>query len=259
MSRKYIIGITALDRAPNENYIENTLNNLEQSGVFHSDVPHEVHIFDSGSHSLDYIPKAYDLEIHSPLQSEVDKIREIYNDPERNQITLRQNMVCMADYFSKSDADFAIMMEDDIETCGSFLESVDLWVDRNFKPQKDKLMPVVSFFTPRVGVRAAFRSGQSVWRYPAHKYYGRQCTMVRKEDCASIADWFIQFFKGKSGGHDLVLQGWMLNKFSRRTHLYSSAPCFAQHIGRYSSFVDRKKTRIKPISHSYQGREWRYI
>lgn len=258
MNRKYIIGVTSLDRSPKENYLKKTLENFDDSGIFKSRIPHEVHIFDSGSRDIDYIPTCYPLEIHFPLQNEIDKIRDIYNDPTRNQITLRQNMVCMATYCSNTDADFVIMMEDDVETCGNFLESVDSWVEKNFKPNKDKLMPVVSFFTPRKQIVEKFKSGESIWRYQASKYYGRQCTMVRKKDCSSIANWFINYFKGKSGGHDLVLQGWMINKFSRRTHLYASSPCFVQHIGRFSSFVDRKKDRLKPISYSYQGKKWSY-
>jgi len=168
-------------------------------------------------------------------------------------------MVCMASYCASTDAEFVIMLEDDVEFCASFMESIDLWMSRNFKPEKHKMVPIVAFFTPRKGVMGAFRAGHNIWKYTVAKFYGRQCILVPREFCDEIAEWFIANFRGRSGGHDLVLKNWMIHKFPNRPYLYSSVPCFVQHIGKKSSFIDRKKTTLKPVSFSFQGETWSYI
>lgn len=256
---KYVIGMTAKDRDPRPNYIGETLESLKTSGVFDSDLLDGVHIFDSGSPSIDYIPTEYPVEIHTPKEWLIEHCKKIYNKPHWNCITLYLNMFQMANALADVDSKFVIMIEDDVIFCKDFLESVDKWVSDNFRPNKHKMVPVVSFFTPRISVKKEFKRKNRFWQYPSKNFYARQCVMVKREHCNDIARWFFHEMPLKQGGHDLLFGRWMGSRFPKRPCLYASCPCFAQHIGLHSSFQDKNKQVVKPKSFCFKGENWSYM
>jgi hypothetical protein len=221
------------------NYLGETLTNLERSGALRFRSPlSSLHIVDSGSPELakflvsqvpdSFVPRA---EFHSGRwtlhQTAQRAIAAVAGDP------------C---------ANWCLVLEDDLDFCDRFLESVVGWLDDHARD--DRLM--YAFGANYIQIASHFRAGE--WDYPVGAFYGAQALAWKREDAAQLAEWLgpDPNYNGiRDHGHDLLLQQW--GKSRGLTHFLASAPSFVQHVGVESGINNRFFEFV-----TWPGRDWYY-
>ncbi len=240
------IAIKTADRSHKgrPNYLRRTLENLKRGGVFDSAyLAGDIVLMDSGVGSA--LAFAEDESAGFPRIT-------ISSAPR----TLHQNAAsAIRTAAQQEQADWALVLEDDINVCARFLESVERWLEDHAVAS----LMLYAFGANYAQIRQCRARGDAVWMYPCHAFYGALACAWRREHAAALADWLgpDPFYLNKDGGeirnrgHDLLLARW--GKAMGLTHFRASAPCFIQHIG-LESGLDNKKIEYG----GWSGPSWCY-
>lgn len=244
---KISVAIKTMNRKPTGgiNYLGDTLQNLVRGGIFKSDILSSLAIVDSGSQDIkefwgEETAKA-DLPDYVYIDYDDDKIRTLHQNAARAIRIASQDL----------DATWCLVLEDDIDVCSNFLESVLSWLESHASPSHR----MYAFGANYSQIKSAVEQGDSYWLYPVSAFYGAQSLAWHREDAIHLADWLGDdpSFNGvKNHGHDLLLQKWAQSLDI--TYFKASAPSFVQHIGRQSGIGNRFFS-----FDSFPGREWSYV
>ncbi len=240
------VAIKTADRSPKRNYLRQTLSNLQRAGVFDSQhLAGDIVLMDSG---IGPDPRVF-------LAGGANGFPRVRIDGEDFR-TLHQNAACAIRVAAREErADWVLVLEDDIDVCARFLESVEAWLGDH---AVDGPMMYV-FGANYAHIQARVQEGKSIWHYPCHAFYGALACAWRRGHAAALAEWLgpDPFYLNKDGGeirnrgHDLLLARW--GKAMGLTHFRASAPCFIQHIG-LESGLDNKKIEYG----GWSGPSWCY-
>jgi len=221
-----------INRAPKTNYLDTTLKNLEQGGLFKSRIPFSFQIFDSGSEDLTYL---------KGIEGRYPVVRT------KSRLSLLGNAARALSQGSQQDCDFVIFLEDDIEVCSRWLESIDGWLSHYCS----EAMRIAVFYTPYPDVLRCFKEKRPVWKYPSRAFYGSQCFALRRDDAESLSRYLSSV---ECKGTDLIIKDWLNLTYPTNPFFYASCPSFVQHIGIDSSLGERKAHQCS----SYQGQNWKF-
>lgn len=219
--RGVAIVISTADRSPRQNYLLDTLNNLHRSGVFKSQIIRTI-VVDTGIGVLQRTRAAIWFASHKISVEIVTPIR--HRSSPHNAAT----GMFMA---STTGAEWVLFLEDDIEVCGSFLESVSDWLSDNATPE----VPVYPFCAAYG--KSSGRHRDTPWPYPINAFYGTQAYAVRAGYCWDLGT-FLEGEserRGMSNGHDLLLKEWVQIRFPNLPNLLCPGMDFVQHVGKESS------------------------
>jgi len=229
------------------NYLGETMANLYRGGVFRSPHLHSLTLVDSGS---PYPAEFFRTELGDPpaVNSMMLHGRRVLLDIPGERRSLHAN-ACRAIQLAgqKGDwaehpADWAMVLEDDIDVCSDFLESVVSWLADFRLP--DPMMYV--FGANYKNIRNLYQKGKSVWLYPCGNFYGALCCVWSPATAMDIVEWYgpDPAYLNKDGskiygrGHDLMLARWGRERGLK--HFLASVPCFIQHTGLESGLGNRK-------------------
>jgi len=229
----YIVVCTTVDRFPKPNYIDRTLESLERSGFFDSDLRPALVLTNSNPARGEYLEKFRRLP------------RTTVTDP-GTAAGLSVNAGSAIVAAARTGADYIIIIEDDIIFCNRWIESIDAWL-RSHASAEHRLF---SFFTPYREVTNAMNQGRDSWKYPLQAYYGAQCWGVRGGDGRSIGE----FIRTCPGNYDVALQHWVKRAYPQVSHHLASCPSFVQHIGLISALGSGNP----PVIDDFPGERWSY-
>ena len=157
---------------------------------------------------------------------------------------------------SLTGAPWVLYLEDDIDVCADFLDSVGDWLDDHAGPAH-RVYSFGTAYTPQI--EAEIARGSSAWEYPVHAFYGTQAIALRAEDARSLGEYWQSnpMVRGVSapGQYDLMLQDWLRNRYADG-RILASCPSMCQHIGVRSAI--RPEDPSPPVFDSWRGRDWRY-
>jgi D-inositol-3-phosphate glycosyltransferase len=202
------------DRSPRPNYLQMTLANLHRSGVFHSNRLHSFHIVDSNSLDpvtfvLESLPDGVNVQLHEGGKS----------GNENAAVALRIGWL--------NGAPWILFLEDDIDVCARFLDSVGLWLDEH--ANSERLVYMLGANYPFV--EAAIRAGKAATEYPVSLMYGTQAFVIHHQYALSLVDWWMKHLNDP-GLYDIQMHGWA-RQFpgEMAVNFLTTAPSFVQHIG----------------------------
>lgn len=224
-----------IDRSPKQNYAGETLKNLARSGAFRSPWLKRFRVFDSGSPSLDF------LAGHVPFVFETDTAT-------RNPT---QNAAAALRWASQQGEPWCLFLEDDIDVCGRFIESVGGWLTDHAEDYR--VFPLGANYDLLLSLR---NLGQTAWKYPIDMFYGTLGLAIRAKDAAAIADWWEEKDRNQVGGghpYDIYITEWA--RVQAITHFLTPVPSFVQHTGNESVI---RPGSVFHIYDSWPGREWFY-
>jgi glycosyltransferase involved in cell wall biosynthesis len=201
-------------------------------------------IVDSGSPD----PEAYyDREVfpNVPLTARA-KLR-FDSAPKR---TLHQTAAVAIRSASEAAARWVLVLEDDIDVCDDFLESVAAWLEQH-ATSRHRMYAFGASYSPQI--RLANNAGRTIWPYHIPQFYGAQALAWAREDAQQLAEWLGDdpSYKGnRDAHHDILLQQW--GQGLGLTHFAASVPSFVQHIGTESTLDN------DPFVFPWPGSEWSY-
>jgi len=241
MTIKIDIAIKTIDRSPRRNFLGETLTNLKRSGVLKSEHLGKLWIVDGGSKDL-----------WSYLHSQGVDEDFLINHGDR---TLQQNAQRCIELVSRGNSKWCLVLEDDLDVCDRFLESVVYWLEEH---QLHGTMMYV-FGANYDQIALAHHMHQTSWAYPCQSFYGALACAWLRETAADLAKWlgpdpFLKKMNGdelRTHAHDLKLGQWGIEQ---GLHFFLSAvPNFIQHIGVESSLGNKQV-----VYPAWPGREWSY-
>lgn len=214
----YSIGIVSFDRSPTDNYIVPTLDSLRQD--FESELIDNITIYDSGS------PKSHILKLESYIQ-DFKKVKLSYPI---DRLYIQENgSKCLLES-AKSEVDWVMFIEDDIEVCSNFIKTVDSWLQKNAR--EDVYAYTMAAAYPE-NLKAAGLAGQDFWEYPIEAFYGIQCFLLRRDHARMFGEYLAQAPGGQY--NDMHLKDWLASE-GQRILLTPAPHSFIQHIGVVSNY-----------------------
>jgi hypothetical protein len=236
------VAMITMDRTPTQNYLRETLLNLQRAGVFASDRLRSFDLLDSGSPGLAAflcreVPAGVDVRVQSAKRS-----------ANRNAATALRTG-------AESGAKWVLFLEDDIDVCGSFLDGVGAWLD-DVTSGDHGVYAVYALGANYTFVADAAERGLHAVNYPVAAFYGTQAMVLRRDVAVDLASWLEahEFDLNPDGiAYDLHMHQWA--KARGIEDFLVAAPSFVQHIGRASIVQPRAETHTFP---SWPGREWTY-
>lgn len=242
MVTRISVAIKTWDRGE-DNYLGETVINLERSGVLDSaHLAAPILLVDSGSRDPDEF-------VHRELAR--CSRRDVFglNSEKR---TLHQNAAAAIRLASMRDADYVLVLEDDLDFCSRFLESVASWLEDHFNPA----FPMFVFGANYDPIAESCRRLKTSWKYPVSIFYGAQALVWKTKVAVQLAEWLgpdpsYGLKQTRDHGHDLLLQRWGASLGA--SCFLASAPSFVQHVGRRSGIGNRFFTFS-----SWPGRKWSY-
>ena len=240
--------LRTLDRTPKANYLGTTLANRARSGLWQSPVPFKLTLVDSGSPD----PHGFLAREAYPHVPQGDDRFAVDLPPAGRVRTHNENATRAVEIAVLQHPDYMLMLEDDIDVCDRFLESVVVWLAEHARP--DVLL--YAFGANYAPIDVLAKQGYTSWKYPIDAFYGAQCYAVARQHLAHLAEWLGRhlLYKGRTPQcHDLLLHDWAKARNPHATHFLASAPSFVDHIGRESA-LDNKYFHFS----SWPGPEWTY-
>lgn len=253
MSRDIAAVMVTVDRSPQENYLTDTLRNLFRGGLVPEDgAPNLLYIVDSndGTWPLDVLREVSGRELQSegepkPLDEVVASLRVVGHT--EGTVCANQNVATALRTGAALERPWVLFMEDDIDVCANFFQSVGTWLDRHAQEQY-RVYPFGS----------AYSSNGSTVVVPQGHFYGTQCFAIRASDAKDLADFLEEkcYSRTQDGtAYDLLMSDWVGERYPAWKNFLASSPSFVQHIGRESVI------RPRPNVHKFQswpGRDWSY-
>lgn len=238
-----------VDRSPGQNYLAETLANLVRGGLLTSERLSHLVVADSGPGC------AFSAAALEPLAvAPVPPWRG-------NILTLPGARYCANENVARAlhagvhhGAPWVLFLEDDIDVCADFFDSVGAWLDDHARD--DRRIYVFGANYPEVSEATA--RGETSWDYRVNKFYGTQALALRSEDALSLSTYLVEhcYDRAEDGtAYDLLMADWSQQRWPEIHHFLASAPSFVEHIGRKSLIRPRPETHRFP---SWPGREWRY-
>lgn len=239
----YCITIRTADRAPRRNYLLDTLANLERAGVFRSEIPFVMHVIDTGGSAPEFMAQ---LQLWRSLHAQNIEIESA-----AEKISPNRNAIEALTIGGKSGAEWVLFLEDDVDVCGDFLESVDKWLSDNARPSC-----LIYPFCAAYGAKSGRVHGKP-WHYAIGGFYGTQAYAVRGTDALRIAEWMNARLAEHpmKQGHDLLLKEWSLAVNPENPHFLCPTPDFVQHKGKESSLHPGRFHEYAMFS----GPTWSYV
>lgn len=249
---EYLIVMRVIDRSPKENYIHTTMKSLINSGLFKSEIPFEIHLFDGGSDSTKYLNQYRGL-----------KNLSIHNT--KFKITRNENWLRSVDYVKSTNAKYVIQIEDDLLFCKYWLGSIDAYIKKHQALIDDN--PMVSFYAPYPEIERRTKKKIEYWPGTFQQFYGTQCILFKRDIALKVVKYIRDAIKNidtypfhfrklpHAGGMlgaciDLWLQEWGIHEYEHKAFILS-CPAFVQHIG---------YTEGKHLHQShFIGENWSYI
>jgi hypothetical protein len=249
---EYLIVMRVIDRSPNENYIHTTMKSLIKSGLFNSKIPFEMHLFDGGSDSIDYL-------------NEYKELKNLFIHKIKFKITRNENWLRSVDHVRHTDAKYVIQIEDDLLFCKHWLGSIDAYVKKHQALIDDN--PMVSFYAPYPEIERRTKRKMEYSPGTFKQFYGTQCVMFKRDIALKVVEYIRDAIKNfdtypfhyrkmkHAGGMlgaciDLWLQEWAVHEYPNKSFILS-CPAFVQHIG-------RAEGKHLHQSH-FLGENWSYI
>lgn len=240
------VGVLTIDRTPSANYLAETLVNLKRGGIETSLRVGHVSVFDGGGYqSAEW---ASGVVARVGLSSRAD----VCGFSERKPANI--NVATLLSSLAAWPGRWVLMLEDDIDVCGLFFDSVGEWLDE-YASEEHRIYPLGANY-PQVDTVA--ESGEGAWRYPADKFYGTQALAIRPGDARSLSRYLVERCYDRTddgSAYDLLMADWLRVEYPDAPNLLTPAPSLVQHIGRTSSIRPRPNTHTFP---SWRGREWSY-
>lgn len=238
-----------IDRSPKQNYLNQTIENLDRAGVFKSQLLHSFHLFDScrqlqhfdrwrlGPHSI-----AHKVWLHLASQK--------YLACENAGRALKIG--------GATGAEWVLFCEDDIDVCANFLESVANWLDIHGGDERYRLFAFGAAYLDAMKPRMV--DGFNSWDYPFTLFYGTQCFAIRAQDALSLGLYIYDNpeIRGitNPNAYDLMFHDWMSLNYPDCLFL-ASVPSFVQHIGKNSICTGKEEKDIHMFD-TWPGREWSF-
>ena len=154
---------------------------------------------------------------------------------------------------------WVLFLEDDIDVCGWFLDSVGAWLDAHARDDRR----VYAFGAAYQQIRDVVTRGGTSWDYPVSAFYGTQAFAVRHADARSLAEWLFDHPRylgddgvGPDACYDLAIHRWSAARYPTLRFFLASAPSFVQHTGRESVISPGQTTHW---FQSWPGRDWSYV
>lgn len=239
---------------PRKNKIKRTLESLEKSGLFKSNIPFEFHLFDGGSPDINYLLSS--VKEHMTLHRFI------------NRLTRNENWLQSIEYSTYIDCDYIISLEDDLLFCKNWLESIDKYIKNNSNVINTN--PMTTFYSAYKEIEERYKLKErklTYWDMNYNLFYGTQCVLFKKdiglfaakhikEGIKNFNTYKFNFRNRKNCGGmkvmciDLWLQEWAKNCYKNQKFI-ASVPCFVQHIGAKAG---------EPRYHHgfFLGEEWSY-
>jgi hypothetical protein len=216
---KLLFTMRTADRSPKRNYLRATVESLVRGGVN----PLDIHIF-STDPDIDWASRAAH---RSPVYVPSARLR-----PNENGIA----PIAMLD--ERSNVDWIILSEDDLEWCADPIGSMSRWLDAY--ATSDVLMYRFFAFDSLKPVSAHAAAA------PLREQKGSQVVALRAADARRFADWAkahpldwrpknAPFQDKPYSGFDKLLGYWALQDRPSVTHGLVSRPFFVKHLGIESS------------------------
>lgn len=231
-----------MDRSPKRNYLGETIRNLERSGLWESSRLRRFILVDSGS------PSVYQYLFNQMATKGLDV------DTCIKPRVARENVARALFLGARTDADWVLFMEDDIDVCSDFLNSVGRWLDKHGV----STCHVFAFGAAYDQIRMAHKLRATAWGYPVEAFYGTQCFAIRPQDANSLAIWLethrLVGGVDAPGAYDISMQEWARTNWPSVDHFMASVPNFVQHLGEESA-IGNGFFQFP----AWPGREWSYV
>lgn len=230
---RFSLGMRTVDRSPvARNYAAETLANLERAGAYRS------------RHFAGF-----------SIACSTDSVAHLGEHPWRvivpgegwkmtpNETALH----AIAAAAQVAEADWIFHLEDDLDFCARFLESVACWIVDEVKPS-DRLLTFATLKTAvaKLGDRRSFL-------YPMPKFHGSQCYAVRAADASSLVAYLTDHptYEGTHQCHDLLLHGWLAEVGG---DIRATVPSFVDHVGLESKLSPGSRHVVT----GFPGHTWKY-
>lgn len=230
----FAVRMITIDRSPKRNFVKGTLDALERSSVFSSPLLESFYVFDSGSPSLDFL-----------AQVSLGKI----NSAKRNPV---QNVVAALRSGAAAGSPWVLFLEDDIDVCGDFLESIAGWL-----ADHEDEYPVFPLGANYDVLKTLQKLNKTAWKYPVAQFYGTLAVVMRAEIAYILAAYLETRDKSNleigSYPYDLYMGAWATE--CGYPHFLTPVPSFVQHTGTES--VIRPGSEFHTYA-TWPGPSWTY-
>lgn len=235
--------MVTVDREPGVNYLGPTLENLKRSDLLTSTRLEELFILDSGPNwggafLADALAEALSgLETH-----------RVHSGSHLEKVCANINVSEALKQAAGAERPWVLFLEDDIDVCANFFDSVGAWLDKYAQEQY------------RVYPFGSSHSGpQDFVRVHCKQFYGTQCFAIRSSDAISLADYIeANCFTLTDNGtcYDLLMAKWVQKVYPPWQTFLAASPSFVQHVGKSSVIQPRKSVHQFA---SWPGREWSFV
>lgn len=227
----FAVVMITIDRSPKPNFIGQTLAALDRSGVFQSLLLDSFTIFDSGSASLKFLPMINGWPVLSAKRCPVE------------------NTAAALRHGAESGSPWVLFLEDDIDVCGRFLESISMWLEDHAEGYE--VFPLGANYNTIIAME---RLGKTSWRYAVEQFYGTLAVAMRAETAGQVADYLMQRRGSTEGSpYDLYMADWARERGI--TYFLTPVPSFVQHTGVESVI---RPGSIFHVYESWPGPDWSY-
>lgn len=237
MMKDIAVAMITVNRAPRTNYLFDTFKNLTRGGVWNSERLHSFYLVDSGDDCL--------------WCGDIDSAKSIFFVPAEHgsRRTPTDNAAMALMVAGSTDAKWVLFLEDDIDVCDQFLDSVGSWLDDHDRSDRH----VFAFGAAYDALVDLHRKGKTSWQYPIDGFYGTQAFAVRAADALSLGKFFMNSLQPSA--YDLLMHRWARQNWPETKFFMASVPSFVEHTGRESTIAPRAET------HTFQawvGHGWSY-
>jgi hypothetical protein len=232
--------MVTMDRSPGKNYLEQTLRNLANSDLLTCERLHSLCIVDSKAGHWAY-------DIADDLLQDCPTVKVFSRDED---VMANENVSDALYIGHQTRTDWTIFLEDDIDVCGQFFESVGRWLDDYGHPSHK----VHAFGAAYPQVEERHRDGLPFWEYPVDQFYGTQCFAVDNSTAFHLSEYIMEHKLSREPdgtGWDLLMADWA----GPGSVFLASCPSFVQHIGMTSTVRPRKNIHTFD---SWPGNDWSY-
>lgn len=231
------------------NYLGETLRNLDRSKVFDSPRLRTFILCDSLGD-----PRLWCSEKLVFAADRIEAITDSANDSPKSRLACENAghaLICGG----LTGAKWVLFLEDDIDVCANFLDSVGHFLDKYGHKERFRLFAFGAAYDQISQMRW---QGYDHWVYPVNAFYGTQAFALRAEDAVSLGLYIGSnpMIRGvyNPNAYDLMFHDWAQVNHPGCEFL-ASAPSFVEHIGRESVCTGKKETHR---FESWPGREWSY-
>lgn len=230
-----------------QNYLTGTLQSLFRSGLWRSTRLNGFDVFTSNPESNAHV--SHELQTMTRF-SRLHLAGQTYLACENAGRALIAGSLQMG-------ANWVLFIEDDVEVCSDFLNSVGRWLDQHGKSDNYQLFAFGAAYSQTL---VNYKRGATAWEYPVDAFYGTQCFAVRPRIASIIGSYLSQtpMIRGvrNPNAYDLMIQDVINAQFVSPMFL-ASCPSFVQHIGKQSICTGKPEEDVHTFI-SYQGSQWAY-